>query len=297
MRIDINNMSMVDFYVKFRDEQTCKEYFTDLRWSEGQLCIFCGHKKVYVTNRGFKCGSSECYRQFNFKTKTIFESSKVPLSIWFYLIYSYAINKKNISSVQIAKNIGVTQTTAWYMMSNIRGVFAEKEIVRLSGIVEVDECFIGKGNRWTRWGSMSTRKTPILGIIERGGKVVIKAIEDRTRITLEEIILTHVEKGSTVYTDGLMSYRNLSGYYKHAWLDHSSHEYARGSMHTNTIENFWSHFKRGIRNGSHFISAEHVQRYCDEVAYRHNYKHLNFKERFNDILSRCINRVPIKHNV
>lgn len=172
-------------------------------------------------------------------------------------------------------------------MSKAKKLFYQDDII-LSGIIEVDETFLANGKKWQRWGSLSTRKAPIIGLIERGGKVVIKCIPDRSEFVMEEIIRKHVIEGSVIYTDGWLGYRNLQKWYTHDYVDHSAREYKRGEVHTNNIDNIWKQLKNNIRGAHHSISNKHAQDYCDEVAYKINNRHRKPFERFNELLLRAV---------
>jgi transposase-like protein len=276
--------SVRDFITTFTEDY-CLDYFKTIRYPEAVYCPACGYEGIYMTNRGYKCAAIDCNKKFNVLTNTIFQNTKLPLHEWFFVIYCNSMNKKNISSVQTSKNTGMTQTSAWVMQSRLRSVMVQDNI-KLSGIVEVDEAFISKG-QWHRWGSLYTRKTPVLGLVQRGGLVVLRSMQDRRKETIIPIIQQHVEKNSTIYTDGYQGYRRLDEYL-HDYVEHSYMEFVRGTVHTNTIENVWSFFKRNIRNAHHSISNKHLQSYLDEAAFKFNTRHLTQMERFDQILKRCI---------
>lgn len=282
-------ISLFDFYNHFSDEQTCEDYLTYIRWGENILCPRCSSPNPYKTNVGFKCSNNTCYFKFNARYKSVFSNSKLPLRTWFNFIFYQALNKKNTSSHQQAKNIGITQKTMWGMAHKLRSVLFQDENIVLDGIIEIDEAFLSKGNKWTRWGGISTRKAPIIGLIERGGgKLIVKTIEDRKRSTILNIINQYVNPGATIYTDGAPVYRILNKNYIHDFVDHSSHEYVKGEVHTNNIERVWRMLKSNIRHAHHSINEKHVQIYCDELVYRINMKHLTAGEVFDDLLKRCI---------
>lgn len=290
MVADFENIGMIEFLTRFQTEGQCYEYLSKIKWNGEAVSPFDPVSKVYrCADFKYKCKTTGKY--FNARTGTIFDNTKLPLRSWFYLIYQLAISKKNVSSHQVGRNLDITQKTAWGIGMKIRNQLAEDHIIKLSGIVEIDEVFVSKGklNRWTRWGGITTRKAPILGLIERGGKVVIVPIPNRSREEILKIIKLHVLPGSTIYTDGWVSYRKLTDLYSHDYVEHSTREYVRGGVHTNTIENVWSFLKKSIRNAHHSVSEKHIAAYCNEVAFRFNYRDLTFTERFNEILHRCLN--------
>lgn len=291
-------IGFVEFVRQFQDHEYCEDYLKEFRWPNGVICPFCGSDKLYIcSKRGkikhqYSCAKPTCRKKFSLISGTVFDNTKFPLSTWLMLIYQNSLNKKNISSRQLAKNFGGSQKTLWGLQHKIRSVLYQDDII-LSGIIEVDEAFVSKGNKWTRWGGITTRKEPVLGLIERQGNVVLKLIPDRLRATIIPLIVHHVAPGSTIYTDGHLSYRRLPNIYNHDYVDHSTREYARGDVHTNNIENVWGFFKKSIRNAHHSISAKHLQVYLDEAAYRFNNRHLSSFDRFHDILSRCLNNPPV----
>lgn len=297
---DFENIGMLQFLKRFNTNEECSKYLTLYRWGGFIVCPFCESSRIYKTKTrsdrscldSFKC--NPCNKKFTSTTKTLFHGSKIPLTTWFYLIYNLSLNKKSISSRQMAANTGLTQKTTWQATMMLRYLLEEKHTVKLSGIVEIDEAFVARNqfNYKTRWGCISTRKTPILGLIERGGKVVISLIPNRSRQQIFQVIKKHVEPGSTIYTDGWVAYKSLSKIYNHDFIEHSNNVYVRGNVHTNTIENVWSHLKKSIRNAHHFVSEIHLAAYCNEVAFRFNYRDLSFAERFNEILFRCLSGDP-----
>lgn len=277
-------------FLKLFTEDFCKEYLFNFRWSDGKpFCTACGSKKVRkaeITRNGYRCNI--CETRFNLYTSSLFGNTKIGLSVWFLLIYLFASNKKNISAVQNARNLGVTGTTSWKLMDKIRSTFHQDDI-KLSGEVEIDEAFISK-SKWRRVGDWSRylQKPPVLGLFERGtGKVVMIALDDRKVKTIAPIIQAHVIKGSTIYTDAYKGYQKVENY-THAFVKHRDGEFVRGNVHTNNIEGCWSFFKRNIKNSHHSISNKHLQAYLNEGAFKWNNKHLTQMERFNLILKNCI---------
>lgn len=281
-----NELGVIDFLELF-NEDFCEIYISMLMFhSETPACPHCGCINPYKTNRGWKCKS--CNKKYTIRFGSVFENSKLPLRSWFFMIYQNSINKKNLSSIQYARNLGITQKSAWMMQNKIRYCLYQTPR-KLNGIVEVDEAFVSKGNKWTRWGGITTRKAPIIGLIERGGFVIIEVIPDRKKSTMIEIIEKYVEKGSTIYTDGYAGYKNIKGY-KHDFVEHSTREYVRGDVHTNTIENVWSTLKKSIRNAHHSVSEKHLQSYLDECAFKLNTRDMSQIEKFNLILYRCLSK-------
>lgn len=284
-------MNLVEFIHNFKEEQTCIDYLIELRWPNGMICPFCNSKKTpYKLNDGkFKCANYKlCGQRIKSTTATVFEGTHISLDKWFYIIYQYAINKKSTSSLQVGRDFGISNHTAWSAGHRIRNVFSDEGLYKLSGVVEVDEVFLSR-DKIGRWGAISTRKQPIIGMIERGGKVIVRCVNDRFEKTLTNLILKYVEPESTIYTDSWLGYKNLDKYYFHEWVNHKEREYVRGTTHTNNIEGFWAIMKRSIRGAHHTISPKHAQIYCDQITFLFNRRHLTPIERFDEILLRCIN--------
>lgn len=288
----------------FQDEKTCLEYLEQQRWAGNVKCPFCNTEKPYKTNRGYKCRNKECYKKFTGKVGTIYENSKIPLRTWFGAIYLCTAHKKGISSCQLAKDLGITQKTAWFVLHRIREMLKEKAPQMLKNAVQVDECYVGglDGNKHASKrlkdenGKRIDAKTPVFGIIETGGKVVVKVTDFVSKKKAKELINAHVEKGATMVTDGCAMYAYLGkgDVFHHVTVDHRNGEYVSGGFHTNGIENFWSQLKRGIIGIYHQVSPEHLQRYCDEFAARYNTRKIKDHERFEQVVQASEGR--LKYN-
>lgn len=263
----------------FSDPQVCVDTVASLRWPDGKpVCPKCGGLAHYylATQARWKCKA--CSKQFSVKVGTIFEDSPVTLDKWLVALWMLVNCKNGVSSYEIAAHIGVTQKTGWFMLQRLRKVLQDDfNGGKLSGEVEVDETFIGgkarnmhKSKRTKRIkGRGVTGKTIVMGMLERGGKVKATVVADRNKPTLQGNVHAHVEAGSEVFTDELLSYWGLSDNFVHQIVNHAE-EYVRGNVHTNGMENFWSLLKRGL-NGT-YVSVEpfHLFRYIDEQAFRFN---------------------------
>lgn len=277
----------------FKDEETCRQYLEQQRWGGNPACPFCGVVNPYRTNRGFKCRDKECHKKFSVTVGTVYENSKVPLRLWFAAIYLATSSKKGISSLQTSRQLGITQKTAWFLNHRVREMLREKAPHMLKNSVQVDETYVGgkEKNKHASKRALTPRgakgrvkdvKTPVFGIAETGGKVVVKVSEWVTKRYAQELISQHVAEGSTMVTDGYTMYAFLGDDEKfhHVMVDHSKGEYVRAGFHTNGIENFWSLLKRGIIGIFHQVSPWHLQRYCDEFAARYNSRKIKDHERF-----------------
>jgi transposase-like protein len=277
--------------IYFADPTNCRNYLVARRWPEGVICPRCGGKQVVFLakyNR-WQCSAKHDARQFTAKTGTIMEESPIGLDKWLMAMWLIVNCKNGISSYEIHRAIGVTQKTAWFLDHRIRLALTTGTIDKLSGDIEADETFIGgksrnmhKGKRAERiTGTGGKDKTAVMGILERGGKVRTKVIPNRKKSELQSEIRKHVEVGSALYTDALLSYDGLAGEFAHQVVDHAV-QYVDGKIHTNGLENFWSLLKRGL-NGT-YVSVEpfHLFRYLDEQAFRYNNrKDMNDADRFD----------------
>ncbi len=290
--------NLVAFFDYFNSEEKCNEYLVNARFPDGVFCPHCAHTKVYNTVRkkrtgevtkGFKCANPKCYKKFSVITGTYMEATKIDLRLWFGALYLYTSHKKSLSSVQIAKHLGVSQKTAWFMSQRIRGTFANEKPSALKGIVEVDETYVGGKSK--NQGRSIKSKTPVLGMVEREGRVRIKVVEDTKTKTVVPIVESNVKAGAMIVTDEWAAYNPLSDLYFHERVKHSSNEFARGSWHTNTIEGFWSQLKRQIIGTHHWVSKRHLERYCVECAYKWNSRHFTDPDRFTFVLTHLQGRL------
>lgn len=280
--------TLIQVQQHFADENVCRAHFAELRWGKGPAaCHHCGTIGAYVIEGGkrYKCASKECGKKFSVTTGTIFENTKLPLSVWFTAIYLATNHKKGISSVQLAADLGISQKSAWFVLSRIREMLKEEQPVMLTGEVEVDSTFIGgkernkHANKRTPGTQGGANKAEVLGLVQRGGKVVAKSVLNSQSAMIQPVMRSHVAIGTTLYTDEHGGYSGLSSDYAHETVTHSAGEYVKGSAHTNTIEGFWSLFKRSMVGIYHYESPKHLDRYCAESTYRYNYRDLSGQDR------------------
>ena len=275
----------------FADFENCKAFMSGLRWPDGVVkCPTCGSDHIIWLEsvRRWKCYGKHDRPQFSLKTGTIFEDSPLGLDKWLAAAWLICNCKNGISSYEIGRACGVTQKTAWFMDHRIRCALGMSPTDKLSGHVEADETFISGKARNMHVSARQRRitgtggkdKTAVMGILQRGGKVRTIVVPNRKKSSLQAEVRKHVEAGSALYTDALLSYDGLAGDYAHQVVDHAV-QYVDGLVHTNGLENFWSLFKRGI-NGT-YVSVEpfHLFRYLDEQSYRFNNRKLTDGERFS----------------
>lgn len=282
----------------FSDSDRCFEYVVNLRWQDGvATCPHCNSEYVsFVASRKiWNC--LKCKKQFSVRVGTVFEDSAIGLDKWLTAMWMVANAKNGISSCEIARTIGVTQKTAWFMAHRIRLAMQIEPSEPMSGEIEADETYIGgkaenmhksKRERKVR-GRGGVGKAIVMGILERKGDVRAKLIPDTSKDTLLPIIANNVEQGATVYTDANPSYNELSEAYKHEFVDHAI-EYVRGRVHTNGIENYWSLFKRCIKGTYIHIDPEHIDRYLDEESFRFNRRTTTDAERFDKTASGIVGK-------
>jgi len=293
--IPINNL--LQLIKRFPNEETCREFLVQSRWGEVPACIYCGNtEKIYKIQGGKLLKCSKCRKPFSPKVGTIFEDSALPLQKWFHAIFVVSAHKKGISSCQLAKDINVTQKTAWHMLHRIRLTMTTGSFEKpLDGIVEIDETFVGGKQRKFKNENPLANKGIAFGAIERNGKARIQTVPDVKKNTLQSAVRENVSHDSIIMTDNYAGYKGLDKEYKeHKTINHSAHKYVDGIIHTNTIEGFWSLLKRGIVGIYHHVSKEHLHRYCEEFEYRYNSRKLNDSARFGLLLSTCNGRLTYK---
>ena len=220
-----------------------------------------------------------CGSQFRVTTGTIFESSKIPLTDWFLAIKLIVCSKKSMSSHQLAKELGITQKSAWYMESNIRNMLGNKEYGNmLGGIVEVDEVYIVRDTTKVTKAGHGTNKQKVFGMRERNseyneaGELRIRVVDKVTSKVLHPIILNNVELGSLLMSDEWKAYNKLDDFFARGVVTHSKRQYVDGNIHTNSIEGAWSHLRRLISGIYHRPSPKHLQKYLDEFEFRYNHR-------------------------
>ncbi|MEO7048977.1 MAG: IS1595 family transposase [Ferruginibacter sp.] len=285
--------SIFDLIKAFPTEQSCIDHLERLQWEGNPVSPFDAASKVYkCAGNKYKCKNTGKY--FNVRTGTIFDNTKIPLQKWFMALYVFSSHKKGISSHQLARDISVTQKSAWFLLHRLRYAFDHPNFKAVVGnIVEIDECGVGgqsyykHANKKTKnaEGATISNKTSVIGLRERGGNMKAIVIDDRTKETLLPIIYEHVAPNSILMTDELNSYQSLAKDFEHHSVNHSAKQFVNGMAHINGVENFWSHLKRGIDGIYHQISKEHLQAYVDEFLLRFNTRKFTTQNRFDFVLS------------
>ena len=281
----------------FADPDVTHQMMVDLRWPDGVYCPSCGRTDVRFisTRRMWECKEKHPKRQFSSKVGTIFEDSPLGLDKWFSAIWMVANCKNGISSYEMARDLGITQKSAWFLDHRIRLAMKAGSIMKMDGEVEADELFMGglaknmHEKRRKHVGTGGAGKTVVLGILKRkspkgGSKVKAKVVPNVRAQTLQSEVRAAVEPGTVLYTDAWKSYRGLAADYQHEVVDHAV-EYVRGRVHTNGVENFWSLLKRTIKGTYVNVEPFHLGRYLDEQSFRFNEREDNDLGRFKSVLS------------
>lgn len=264
----------------FADPANCREYLMARRWPDGVVCPTCGSAKVTfsVKHNRWQCGSHHAKRQFTAKTGTIFEDSPLGLDKWLVAMWQIINCKNGISSYEIAKNLGITQKSAWFILHRLREVMTDSPTKKLGGRVEADETFIGGNVRNMHRKSKRTiqakndgnwGKTIVLGLLERDGNVRAAVAPNRRKHHVQPNIIANVEPGSTLYTDEFNAYDNLPADFQREMVNHLQ-AYVNGQIHTNGMENFWSLLKRTLKGTYVSVDPAHLQAYVDEQVFRFN---------------------------
>lgn len=269
----------------FDTEKECIRYLESKLWKNSEpVSPYDPTSKVYRRGDGmYRCKNTG--KNFNIRIGTLFEGSKISLRKWFYAVYMVTCHTKGISSVQLSKDTHVTRKTAWFMTHRIREAFKQDYKEKFDGEVELDETFVGGKNKNRHWNKKAKKcqgrafvdKVPVMGILQRGGKVFCKVVENTSYKQLTPPILCKVKHSATIYSDEWQGYRLIPKVYKHHIVDHGHGIYVSGGAYTNTIEAFWGNYcKRAINGIYNWVSRKHMQRYFDEFCFRYNTRKREF---------------------
>ena len=288
--------TLIDAIRYFSDPDVCLNFMKAIRWPDGVKCPTCGSDKVgFLANqRRWQCSAKHAKRQFSVKVGTIFEDSPIALDKWLPVVWLLTNCKNGISSYEVARDLGVTQKTGWFMLQRVRlamqaGSFWHK----LEGEIEADESYIGglarfmhKNKKAKITGTGGSGKAIVMGLLDRNTKEVrVMHVSDTKRETLQGKVREHVASGSNVFTDEWIAYQGLDREYVHNVINHAE-TYVKGNIHTNGIENFWSLLKRGLKGTYVSVEPFHLFRYLDEQAFRYNHRKTDDGHRFAATLGR-----------
>jgi transposase-like protein len=273
-----STISTFQSFEMFPTAESARLFLESRIWADSVTCPSCKAKENITTRKGGFYRCNPCQIDFTIRTGTIFERSHIPLHKWLYAMYLLVTARKGISSLQLAKEIGVTQKSAWFMLHRLREACGGPKLTKLRGIVELDECFIGGKERnkhehkKLKMGRGSVGKTAVLGMRERGtGKTYAATMPERSLQEATQRIHDNIELGTQLYTDEHLMFSDLDGlFFRHDTVNHSAGEYAAGAAHTNGIESVWAVLKRGYYGVYHSMSGKHLRRYLDEFTFRLN---------------------------
>jgi len=324
--------NILELVQRFPDEKSCHQYISAQRWNGYMTCPHngCSGDEAYVFSDGIRYKCKTCKRIYTAKTGSIFESSNLPLIKWLLAMY-LIMHKKGISSVQLSKDIGVTQKTAWFLLHRIRTTLNINQSDEISGTIQVDETFVGGKNKNRHadkrvkysQGRSFKDKVPVVGMLrqqiyeleDRQHKilsgvlvtdktiiqqslVICKVVKDTKARSIQPVLLHHVVQGSTIISDEWRGYNGINALYNHYVVDHTRKQYVSDSGHTtNAIEGFWTTAKRSIIGIYHKTSRKHLQKYFDEFAFRYNYRNLGANQQMNVILTNVTQRLKYKELV
>jgi transposase-like protein len=271
-----STISTFQLFEMFPDAETARVYLESRLWPNGPRCPVCGiGDRITVRKRGFyRC--NQCKEDFTVRTGTIFERSHVPLHKWVYAMYLVVTARKGISSMQLAKEIGVTQKTAWFVLGRLREACKGK-FAKLAGTIQIDETFVGgieankHEHKKLRQGRGAVGKEAVFGMRQEDGRTIAMHLPAIEIGTVHQAIIRNVEVGSTIHSDEAGAYNGLDGlFFTHERVNHSAGEFARGDVNTNSIESVWAVLKRGVHGVFHHVSPKHLDRYVQEFTFRLN---------------------------
>lgn len=287
-------MNIIQIFKQFPDQQACINHLEFVRWADGVKCAYCNSDKTYPRKQDLRHHCNSCKKSFSVTVGTIFHDTRIPLQKWFLCVSLILNAKKGISSRQLSRDLEVNKDTAWRMGMKIREAMKDDGQL-LSGIVEMDETYVGGKPRKSGKKDdndkgaprgRGTKKTPVVGMVERGGNVKAQMVNkgDLTAARLNSLIRKNVEPiGSVLLTDEYRGYNKVSKILKHYTINHQMC-YADGEIHTNSIESFWAIVKRGIIGQFHKVSVKHLDKYLDEFCFRYNHRKSKPQYAFDTVL-------------
>ena len=289
-------MEITELLLRYNSQQKCIDYLEQVKWKGVATCPYCGSNRSSRRKNYLRHKCHGCNKSYSVLIGSIMESTKLPLTKWFAAMCLILHAKKGISSLQLSRDLGVNKNTAWYLQKRIRQAMNEDDTI-LKGLVEADESYLGgslANKHYKQKKSMNydktgmAHKTPVLGMIQRQGKIIVKVLNKAWGKEIKPIMKQRIDKSSEIVTDGFGGYKDLDLHFsKHVKLNHAKYLMKKGPYHTNTLEGFWSMLKRAIIGQYHQISPVHLQGYLDEIAFKYN--HRNQPSNFNLLINRSLN--------
>ena len=266
-------LSILALHDLIPDDITAQTWLEDVRWPDGRVCPRCGSDDTYRTERPLPYRCRTCVRYFSIRTGTVMANSRLPLRKWAWAMYLVVAHPKGVSSVQLGRDIGVCQKTAWFVLQRLRKAWEDEADGLLDGVVEVDETYVGGKNRNRHRhkrlpGRGVAGKTPVIAARQRDGPMAARVLADTKKASMTGFVRDHVRKDTTVFTDEASAYVSLKDRFKHDSVKHSGGEYVRGDVHTNSLESMWAVLKRTYHGTHHWILPKHLHRYVAEFCGR-----------------------------
>ena len=272
------------------DETAAVEFLEQHRWGAAPACPRCGAADVYkmtgvdgARNKDYRWRCRGCVKMFTVRTATVFEESRLPLRVWVYAFWRACASKKGVSALQLSREFQITHKSALFVLRRIRhGMGAAEDAPKLTGTIEADEVFIGGRRRGARRGrpGADSHKTPVFGVVQRDGEVRMRMMERLTSDRLTEVLAENADRTCRLITDDYYAYRQVGrAFAGHEVVKHSAGEYARGDVHSNTIEGVWSLIRRGVMGTFHSVSRKHLPNYLNEFEFRWNTRKLDDGQR------------------
>ena len=287
-------MNIPQLYKQFPTQVDCIKHLEQVRWNGEPTCPYCNSKNQSALPKENRYHCNNCNTSFSVTVGTIFHKTRLDLQKWFLAVSLVLNAKKGYSARQLGRDIDVTKDTAWRIFMQIRKSLVEQREL-MTGIVEADETYIGGKNRnrhndkKTKGGQGGADKTTVIGVLQRDGKVVAQKAPNNTKKTLNKFINNNVAKGSILSTDEHYGYKGLADKFEHLTVNHKQGEYVKGIAYTNSIEGFWSLFKRGIVGQYHQISDRYIDKYLNEFCFRYSNRNVDSNVIFDLVINRSLN--------
>ena len=290
------HMNLIKLVDQFHSEDRCREYLETLRWPDGVACLRCGSVKISRNYKRHQFICEDCKYNFSVTAGTTLHDTHLPLNKWFMAAYLTIESKKGMSANQLKRTLDISYKTAWYLCHRIRDAVQDASPVKLKGIVEIDETFVG-GKIEGKGRGYKGNKAVVVGAVQRDGKIMLQVVPDRSRATLHDFVDEAVhDDAEAIHTDDWRPYRGIGDEEtRHETVNHSAGEYVRGDVHTNSIENIWSLLKRSIIGSYHKVSVKHLDAYLDELEWRFNNRDNPFL--FRDTLIRLLQSENLAYKV